>query len=59
MARTETVGVLIAEDDALINAGTASQLRRLGYAVGMRCLGRPMTDRRRWRWCARTILPWF
>ena len=33
MVQTESVGVLIAEDDAIINAGTASQLRRLGYAV--------------------------
>ena len=33
MAQAENVGVLIAEDDALINAGTANQLRRLGYAV--------------------------
>ena len=41
MARTETVGVLIAEDDALINAGTATQLRRLGYAVSAQAYDGP------------------
>jgi AmiR/NasT family two-component response regulator len=33
MISTPPVGVLIVEDDPLINASTANQLKRLGYAV--------------------------